>query len=275
MRYNFKAPDLAILQSLYLFPYMTAEQVTQLLYSPGSLQGVRARLKKLSDKDVLRRSPMFSNILAGSNAYVYWLATIGRNQLKDDYDFSKWQYPSNMKDFIESKHFNHFLAINDFLIATTLVSTINPNIQLKELTHDFYLKQKWNKAGDPIPDGLNHFIDASKMVQKHINWWVEVDLGSEKEVAFKDKIGMIIWHLEEHKNHLPLIIFWTPKGEARRDLMLKWIEEKLTSMYMPEKASWFRVGCGEMAADLFFQNCWYTPLIKTTPGCLLTPAPRA
>lgn len=261
MRYDFDSPTIAILRALYVFPYLTPPQACRLLYSSGSIKMVMRRMKQLSDANYLMRYRESTGY-----SYSYWLANLGRTELdKHGYDRSVFKKNARaMEPFIRSSHFPHCQAVTDFLIEASLM----PGVEVKELLHDFTLHSI--RRANVIPDGWLHLVQGNK---QHY-FCIEVDMHTEKQEDFQNKIGAIVY-FDEYKalygNHQPLWIFWTPKGESRRDLMLSWMEDKLKSMYQEEKASWFRVGSCELSPDMFFTKCWYTPF-KATPGCLLSPA---
>ena len=139
----------SILQALYTFPYLTADRVTKLLFSPGSLQGVRQHLKELSDARLVHREYLFSQVR--SKEYVYWLATSGRRKLRglsSSYDFSSWKEPKQMGRFLSSPHFTHHMTTTDLLIAFLLT----PDITIQEATHYFHIRL--STAAPVLPDGL-------------------------------------------------------------------------------------------------------------------------
>ncbi len=260
--YTHTDSETVILQGLYTFPYLTAEQVTTLLYSPGSIQKVREYLKRLHDKEEVYRKPMFTQLQKGSSPFVYWLAAKGRNRLKKiGYDFTNWRQPADMEAFLKSSHFAHSMVATDFLIAATLVPSIHSDIQLVSLMHDVTLKRIRNAA--VIPDGLIHFL-----LPDGTNYYLimEVDLNTEKRVRFQEKIAHWMTYISSGDFasdygivDIPMFVFYTPMREHRVGEMLSFIEEALYQLHEQQKAVWFRVGCGAISPEMFFEERWYLP----------------
>src|SRR5436309_2478032 len=147
-------PQDAVLRSLATFPYITGKQVTKLLYSEGSYRSVLELLKKVFDAGYVERKPLPSHIQSGSVPYVYWLSATGRHYLEGlGYDFSTWQYPSEMK-LVHSAHLWHCLDVNDFLIAGVNIANSNSDVQLIAVRHDLLMKH----MDLPVkPDGWMQF----------------------------------------------------------------------------------------------------------------------
>src|SRR5947209_7680347 len=139
LRYTLKS-ELAILQALYAFPYLTVKEVTRLLhYSPNSTRSLvsplmtrLARPEKEGGKAFLLRAPLYTQAYA--KEYCYWLSDLGRNELRrQGYDFTNWKEPKKMGKFLRSYHFPHYQEVTDFLIEATVLSDINPNLSTPEL----------------------------------------------------------------------------------------------------------------------------------------------
>jgi len=260
--YTHTDSETLILQGLYTFPYLTAEQVTTLLYSPGSIQKVREYLKRLHDNEEVYRKPMFTQLQKGSSPFVYWLAAKGRNRLKKiGYDFTNWRQPADMEAFIKSSHFAHSMVATDVLIAATLVPSHNSAIELVSLMHDMTLKRIRNAA--VIPDGLIHFL-----LPDGTNCYliIEVDLDTEKRVRFQEKIAHWMIYITSGDFardygivDTPTLVFYTPTREHRVGEMLTFIEEALYQSHERQKAAWFRVGFGAILPEMFVEERWYQP----------------
>lgn len=247
----------SILQALYTFPYLTADRVTKLLFSPGSLQGVRQHLKELSDARLVHREYLFSQ--ARSKEYVYWLATSGRRKLRglnSSYDFSSWKEPRQMGRFLSSPHFTHHMTTTDMLIAFLLT----PEIHIQEATHYFHIRL--STLAPVLPDG---FVKLLLPDGKHITLLLEIDLNTESDERIKEKIVIYLPYITRGGfakdygiSEVPLIIFYTP-AEKRRDKLLSILEKALLDSNASSKASWFLVGSGNMTPDCFFESRWITP----------------
>ena len=256
----------AILQALYAFPYLTALQICRLLFSPGSIQGVRQHLKELTDLEQVKRAPLYSQ--KRNPEYIYWLSTKGRNILRrHGYEFDSWQKePKQMEAFLKSYHFDHYMHTANFLIEMTLLDTINPTLSVPIVMHYFTLNRI--RIAATIPDG---WVKVSNANGEASYFCIEVDMQTEKEEAFQEKIRGILSFIEHNEYHqvyhqgvdeniTPLWLFYTPYGHKRQDAMLSWIEAQLLMSFQPEYASWFRVACGSpFTVEMFFQDIWYIP----------------
>jgi hypothetical protein len=247
----------SILQALYTLPYLTADRVTKLLFSPGSLQGVRQHLKELTDMRMTHREYLFSQVR--SKEYVYWLATSGRRKLRglnSSYDFSSWKEPKQMGRFLSSPHFTHHMTTTDMLIAFLLT----PDIQIQEAMHYFHIRL--STLAPVLPDGLVKMLLPDG---KHITLLLEVDLNSESDERIKEKIVTYLPYISRGGfakdygiDEVPLIVFYTLE-EKRREKLLSVIEKALLDCNGASKASWFLVGSGNVSPECFFENRWITP----------------
>lgn len=247
----------SILQALYTFPYLTANRVTKLLFSPGSLQGVRQHVKELSDARLVHREYLFSQVR--SKEYVYWLATSGRRKLRglsSSYDFSSWKEPKQMGRFLSSPHFTHHMTTTDLLIAFLLT----PEIQILEAIHYFHIRL--TTLAPVLPDGL---VKMLLLNGKKLTLLLEVDLNTESDERIKDKIVTYLPYIARGSfardygiDEEPLIVFYTPE-DKRRDKLLSLLEKALLDSNASSKTSWFLVGSGNVSPDCFFDKRWITP----------------
>ncbi len=256
----------AILQALYAFPYLTALQTCRLLFSPGSIQGVRQHLKELTDWEQVKRAPLYSQ--KRNPEYIYWLSAKGRNSLRrQGFEFAAWQKePKQMEAFLKSYHFDHYMQTTNVLIEMTLLEALNPTLSVPVVMHYFTLNRI--RIASTIPDGWAKVVDGDG---KATYFCIEVDMQTEKEEAFKEKIKGILSFLEQneyqqvyHQGEVekitPQWLLYTPHGQQRQDAMVRWIEEQLLMLYQPDKATWFRVACGSpFTVALFFQERWVIP----------------
>lgn len=254
-----------ILQALYSFPYLTADRITKLLFSPGSLQRVRGYVTELApDTKKFRKQYLLRDRRSLNDSYIYWLADAGRDVLRGhdpNYNFTKWKEPRKMQTYISSQDFPHHITTTDFLIEITNIAELYPEIKVSDLIHYFHIHA--DPATTPIkPDGVIKLLLPNK---KPFTICLEIDLATEGEEKIKAKIAAYIPYIIDGSfahdylvGEVPLIVFYTPT-EKRRDLLLTWIEKGLLESYSANKASWFRVGCGTLSPELFFEKIWITP----------------
>src|SRR5690349_16372703 len=104
--------DGLLLQAIYDLHFLTAEQVTRLYFSPGSLTHVRVILKGLADAGYLSRLKMPTS-QDGIKPYVYTLGKSGVRYLKAA-GFTEFSRVSPSEHLSHSFLFlEHTLGIND------------------------------------------------------------------------------------------------------------------------------------------------------------------
>lgn len=228
-----------------------------MLFSPGSLQGVRQHVKELSDARLVHREYLFSQLR--SKEYVYWLATSGRRKLRglsSSYDFSSWKEPKQMGRFLSSPHFTHHMTTTDLLIAFLL----SPGIHILEATHYFHIRL--SSLAPVLPDGVVKLLLPDG---KRLTILLEIDLATESDERIKEKIVTYLPYITRGYfakdyaiDEVPLIVFYTPE-EKRRDKLLSLLEKALLDSNASSKASWLIVGSGNVSPDCFFDKRWLTP----------------
>jgi hypothetical protein len=231
------------------FPYLTAVRIQKLMFSPGSIQTVRARVKELTDNHVLHREYLYSQ--ERNKEYVYWLSTSGRRKLRSlnvAFDFSGWKQPKQMGAFVSSPHFTHHMTTTDLLIAFLIAP-----VGVQHVVH----YHRNHLVAPILPDGV--------VIMPHQTFLLEVDLATESDERIKEKITTYLPYLtsgqcaQQYKiSEVPLIVWYTP-DEKRRDKLLSLIEKALLDSYNTNKSTWFRVGAGSISPKLFFENSWITP----------------
>ena len=267
-----KPHETKILEAFWHLYYLTAQQVTDLLYSPKSFETVSKTLLRLADpedKYLLRARP-FDDALQNV-PFIYYLATKGRNHLiTNGYDFTGWRYPSDMKDFIKSSHLPHCLGVNDFLILAHQFVKQHPEIKLIKFLHDFTI----NKILQTLvrPDGLLHFLlspDTEAPNGYEASIWLEYDRKSEKEQAWRDKMKRIVelmYYGFDQAFSSPLDTFTfavvTPFGEHRLGELLLWTERQLTEMNQKQlggKFLFYALPENSDAKEVFLDMVWNMP----------------
>jgi hypothetical protein len=129
-----------ILICLAEFHYLTARQITKLLYAPSSLVYVQKQLKSLTDAAFVVALPgRFVNMpnvytLTGKG-YTY-IAALGMLQRKRVRPTEEHEKARNLF-FIQ-----HTLAVSDVLIAAWLLSQTQPDILLTRMYTEQELKRK-------------------------------------------------------------------------------------------------------------------------------------
>ena len=234
-----------ILFALLEFEYLTAQQLTTLLYSPGSLTYVRAKLRSL-----VAAKLVFA--LAGRSVGVPTVFTPTAKARAQASNFlgtsqRKRFRPSEEREKADNLFFiKHSLAIRDVLIAARLLANTTPGIVLNRIYHERDLRRKiyveipgktaQGKVGKEKiciePDASCDFI-----VQQ--TWrdffHIEVYRYLPVETLWKQKvIGLVTYRLTGqhealfHTSALSIAVFAQTKAMAQT--LKEWTEQALTQL---------------------------------------------
>lgn len=260
-----------------IFPYhlVTPQQVTQLLYSKGTIQTVKGYLTDMYREKLVQRIVLATQI--GKRPYAYFLGLKARKILKDegvtiDTSFELEELQSRSYGWIM-----HLLELNSFLIAAATLEKSIPAIQLTDWLHDFTLARNPPAAvkrdgtvAEVKPDGFLHFVHtlilAGQEKTRHYRFLVELDRGSESEEKFRKKIRdywIISEHGELHKRFQAkptnrfIVIFPTTAGEKRVELMRHYARTELKALKADIREDSY--------ANIMFQFASIPPLMSEQP----------
>ncbi len=166
---NITTADEKIIRTFTTYPYLTAEQVTRLLYRKGSAHYVSAKLKSLTKQKLLHRLERETI----NFPYVYCLGSRGIRYVQT--------LGCDIPMFLR-----HTLFVNDFLIAAATLPVIVPDISVHEIKHDLTLKHTRTPV---IPDGWIYFRLNEKT---QLCIWLEMDMGTMDQKPFRKKISELI-----------------------------------------------------------------------------------
>ena len=155
------------------------------------------------------------------------------------------------------------LAINDFLIAATLVPTVCDRVMRVSAKHERTIRHE--HIAPVIPDGwiVFHITETTPVAI-----WLEMDMGTEQEAFFRRKIVRIIdfsnnGYEQAFGTASVIVAVATRAGDKRRQSLLTWIEKEVDYQHEPEARSIFRVtSLAPGALDpttLFLAPVWYIP----------------
>lgn len=248
-----------ILEAIYLYHFMTVEQVTRLFYSPGTVSTVRTLLGELEKQKYLLSFHEPRPTPFGSTPKIYTLSLQGFNRLKKQGISMPLRFREPDTEELEKNYLflKHNLAVTDFLIAAKRLEKILPDIQLYEFFHERALKQqppltvaieKWDVKGKQIvdkdgkvtmttiklyPDGFLDFrvlVEADK-TPKRFCLLLELDRKTESELDIKRKIRGLLAAVKSGEclnrfgAKLPTIAFVNAVGGIHRRDQLKHLAE--------------------------------------------------
>ncbi|GHO98358.1 hypothetical protein KSF_084060 [Reticulibacter mediterranei] len=145
-----------ILQCLYVFPFLTVQQVRRLLMFHSSSYA-STKFRALWMKELIQRRSLPSAIRAGSVPWIYALTRSGRSYLRrSGYNLRYHPYPSEVFAVEDYDNLRHDLAVTDFLIAGYLLAKQYPAISLIEMLHDRTLRAM--QQSPAVFDGWLNFL---------------------------------------------------------------------------------------------------------------------
>jgi protein involved in plasmid replication-relaxation len=128
-----------ILVALAVFGYLTADQITRLLFAPSSLSYVRKLLKHLATGSFVlplagkaMNLPVVYTLSGVGRTYAAALGAAPRKRFRQSEEQEKGHNPYFLK---------HTIAVTDVLIAATLLSQTHPGIALTHLYTERELKR--------------------------------------------------------------------------------------------------------------------------------------
>jgi hypothetical protein len=162
----------AILTALFEFEYLTAAQVTRLLYASGSLTYSKAKLKALVDSGLA-----LSIGGRGTNLpLIYTLNGKGRtlaSALSGEQP-RRFRATEAREKQVNLTFMQHTLAVNDVLIGARLLSKTRPDIVLTRLYREPELRRRiYVDVPNKIciePDGSCHFLVTEQGQERPQTW---------------------------------------------------------------------------------------------------------
>lgn len=248
---------------LYQLHLATAEQLTRLHYSMGSINKIKERLKDLTDAGYVRSDALLTK--KGNGGYYYWLTDKGASYLRSaGYDILKGWRPIRHDDQY-GLFVRHTLEINDVIVAASLLHKADPRYHLASFTHDKVLKRELK--GSVIPDAFLDFRASVEDKRLRRPVLLEHDRGTEEQGRFKAKIQGYVSLLKSGDYQQLFgaskitIIFTTFVSQQRFQQMLQWTYEELRGE--PEEVGYrFRFAYLTKPLDpmqVWFEPIWYTP----------------
>jgi protein involved in plasmid replication-relaxation len=225
-------PDTPV--GIYHLQLATADQLTRLHYSAGSVKVVKARLKILTEHGFTQADSLPVRQLR--SPYFYTLGTQGIHYLHEaGFDTNEaWRAAKEVGKhalFIE-----HTLELNDVLISAALLHRISP-VRLEYFKHERQMKRQPYKttwqgvALTVIPDAFLKF----RLGEKQFRLLLEHDRGTEEQQRFRQKIRGYIALLKEE----PITVaFTTFAGPMRLEQLRGWTRKELDGE-RTDIAAWF------------------------------------
>jgi hypothetical protein len=271
-----------ILTALAVFEYLTAAQITRLLYAPSSLSYVRKLLRRLVAADFVLplagkavNLPLLYTLSGVGRTYAGALGTAPRKRFRPSEEQDKGQNPYFMK---------HTIAVTDVLIAARLLSQTHPGITLTHLYTERELQRKiYVEIPTKIclePDASMQFLITETWHETPQTWedffFIEVYRNlPPADWRFKQKVQGYVTAVDTGQHEA---LFQTPAlsiavvaaTEQMAATLKRWTEEALQAMGRPEEGDWFFF-CSINPATAGPEELFLAPVWEQAFGTTKTP----
>jgi hypothetical protein len=208
--------DRQVVLSVGRFGQLTSSQILDIHFSDlASSTPMYRALDRLTSKRFLTRVErrMVGGNGAGSGQYVYQLGSAG------------WTLSGRQTRYWPFRSVNyHTLGIADAYIELLKLER-EGRLEINGFTTE---PDTWLTVGgaELRPDLHVELADIHR--RRDVSLWIEIDLGTERQKAIKDKLARY-WHAYQHADEgtlpvFPIILFLAP--DAARERELRWIIER-------------------------------------------------
>jgi Replication-relaxation len=273
-----------ILFALSVYCYLTAEQLTRLLYASSSLSFVRKLLKALVAAHLVLELPgriiTLPHVYTPTSTGYSYLAQLGVTDTRRVRPAVEREKARNLL-FLQ-----HTLAVNDVLIAAQLLSQSHPNIILTRMYMERELKRKIYVATPERtliePDASCEFSMTETWHETPQTWddffHIEVYRHVPQEGRFKQKIRGYVVSVETghhealfHTPALSIAVFAATEPMAA--ILKKWTQEALQESNQPEQGERFFFTSSDPATaspeEIFLSPVWEQALSTTKTPLLV------
>jgi len=290
--------DEDILKAVYKYHFVTAQEITNLLYSKGSHTFVRERCTRLAggqdyaDRCYLYRFPFPS--AKGNRERIYTLGSLGREILENLGLQVAWHFkPAKLRTYSHS-HLLHSLTLSRTIAAFHAFTRIKDNITIESI-----LSYELAKTAPVVSISSQGKIvkvavvpDAQLLItnirsNQRLLIILEIDHNTESQPRLRAHIAARLAyvhspHFTNVYGNIPFRIVYATYGQtpsasqARLQSMCIWTSELLTALKKQEYARYFRfttlnfATLYEDAQALFERPMWHRPDDPATPVPLLT-----
>jgi Replication-relaxation len=280
-----------ILKAIHEYRYATAQDMTHLLFSKGSLAYVRRQMSALAGgkdqqaRHYLYRFP-FPTGAAGNRERIFTLGARGRDFLATVLGLPvDWYFRPSKSDHLSHSHVLHHLLLTRFVVAASAHTHNHPQISLLQsrLCHELARNQvvntgkKQRKPTKPviIPDAWLLFALQSTGARYPV--LLEIDRGTEYSAKFKaqTKARLEFIRSGEYTRMFPdnpaVIVAYVTAGtspahaQTRVKTMASWTQTVLSELDLQEWGVIFRFT--SISFDTFYEDIpslleqpvWYRP----------------
>jgi hypothetical protein len=258
--------------ALERYAFLTANQLTRLLYAPGSRSYAQARLKRLADAGYLQRVFLPRPTRTGSAPLVYTLARKGHRALEAWGSTARRRNRPAGARAASYLHLLHTLALNDFLLALELFCGQTPRVQLAGLRHERELRRDPTtvRLADGAPTAVipDAWVDLRLDERFQECYVVELDRGTSGQRAWRGKVAALLAYADGPYQRAfgtasLTVAVVAVTGARRRDTLVAWTLAELVRLGREDAAGLFRLAGVNPAvsppATLFTGAIWRMP----------------
>jgi hypothetical protein len=273
-----------MLQAVYEYRYMTALDMTHLLFSKGSLAYVRKMMSALAGgkdqqaRHYLYRFP-FPTGAAGNHERIFTLGALGRDFLANELGMPvDWYFRPYKPGHLSHSHVLHHLLLTRFVVAATAYTRNHSTLSLLQsrLCHELAQNQalivgeKKQKSATPaiIPDAWLLFAHQSTGARYPV--LLEIDRGTAFRSKFQAQMKARLHFIRsgEYKqvfDQPAVIVAYASHSQTRAKTMAAWTQTVLTELELADWGVIFRftaISLETLFADmpsLLETPVWYRP----------------
>jgi hypothetical protein len=240
--------DIAILEAVSYYRFMTARDVTQLLFAKGSQSYVTTRLSMLAGgtdhqtNNYLYRFPLPTD--RGNSERIWTLGSRGRDYLEASGHTISWQFRPDRIRHVSYGQISHALLLTRFLVGAHGWCRDQPDVTLLQMRISYEMQEE---AKGVIPDGWL-LVEAQGTKYAVI---LELDRGMEQGQKFKQHVKGRVEFIRSGEYQrifsVPgVIIAYATTGQTpayrqtRANAMNYWISEVLKELKRTSWAGIFR-----------------------------------
>ena len=273
-------PHEEILKAVYRYRYMTALDVTYLLYSPKSITYVREVLSALCGgadyqyNHYLFRFPL-PQFSSGRTEKIYTLGSLGRDLFIEMGYPVEWYFRPQKVKHLSYGFVIHSLVLTRFLVATTYFIKKRKDFKILKFYISYELeKEGLKKATTVIPDAWILFEEIGQTGNYSYPVLVEIDRGTEFKKQFQEHVRSRVEFIRSGAysalfDTTAVLVAYITTGQlpeyqrSRRVTMCHWTLELLKEMKLEKWITIFRF-CGFdwntlFDSPLIFEPVWYLP----------------
>jgi hypothetical protein len=278
---TYKAWDKIII-ALSEFDYLTAHQLTRLLYSPSSLKYVQELLKALMDALLVT----FVGGKAVNLPRVYTLSGTGRHYAASlGAPKTRRFRPSEEAEKGRNPYFlKHTIAVGDVLISARLLSQTHPAITLTRLLTERQLRRRiYVELPEKIciePDAGCEFLVTETQHEEQQTWRDFFHIEAYRNVPpvahrFKQKIQGYVTYVDTGQHEAlfhttALSVALVAQTVEMAATLKRWTEEALRERDRPEEGEWFFF-CSLNTATATPEEMYLSPMWEQAYSMTKTP----